>query len=120
MGRTGTSLFPMSALLAYLTVRPLTPGPLFMFQKGTPLSRVQLVTQLCEVLSQIGLEVANYLGHSLRIGTASTAARAGLSNSFIQTLGRWKSLTFTTYIRTPVKDLVAASAVLASSTGGRC
>ena len=120
MGRTGTSLCPVSALLAYLAVRPSNPGPLFVFYDGTPLSRARLVTELREVLSQIGLEVANYSGHSFRIGAATTAARAGLSDSFIQALGRWKSLAFTTYIRTPVEDLVAASAVLANSPGGRC
>ena len=80
----------MSALLAYLVVRPSTPGPLFVFHDGTPLSRARLVTQLHvhEVLSQIGLKVANCSGHSFRIGAVTTAARAGLSDLFTQTLGR--------------------------------
>lgn len=53
-------LCPVSALLAYLAVRPPNPGPLFVFDDGTPLSRVQLVTHLCKVLSQIGEDVANF------------------------------------------------------------
>ena len=77
MGRTGTPLCPVSALLAYLAVRPPNPGPLFVFQDGTPLSRVQLVTHLRKALSQVGEEVASFSGHSFRIGAASTAARAG-------------------------------------------
>ena len=108
IGRTDTSLCPVSALLAYLAVRMPNLGPLFVFQDGTLLSREQLV-------EQIGLDVANYSGHGFRIGAASTAAMAGFNDSFIKTLGRWKSLAFTTYIRPPVEDLAGASAVLTSS-----
>ena len=112
LGRTGNLLCPVSAVLAYLAVRPPTPGPLFLFQDGTPLSRSQLVSHLREALTQLGVDVTNYSGHSFRIGAASTAAKAGFSDSFIQTLGRWRSNAFTAYIRTPVEDLVAAAAVL--------
>ena len=114
MGRTGTQLCPVSAVLAYLAIRPPTEGPLFIFNNGTPLSRNQLVRHLREALSQIGVDVNKYSGHSFRIGAATTAAAAGLSDSFIQTLGRWKSSAFTAYIRTPVEDLAAASAMIAT------
>ena len=114
IGRTGTVICPVSALLAYLAIRSPSPGPLFIFHDGTPLSRQQLIAHLRKALAGIGVDVANYSGHSFRIGAASTAARAGFSDSFIQKLGRWKSLAFTTYIRTPVEDLAAASAILAS------
>ena len=77
------------------------------------------MAHLHSALAGIGVDVANYSGHSFRIGAASTAAKAGFSNSFIQILGRWKSLAFTTYIRTHVEDLVAASAVLANPPSGQ-
>ena len=112
LGRTGNILCPVSAVLAYLAIRPSTPGPLFIFQDGTPLGRDRLVSQLRDTLSQLGVDVTKFSGHSFRIGAASTAAKAGFSDSFIQKLGRWKSDAFTTYIRTPVEDLAAASAVL--------
>ena len=112
LGRTGTSLCPVSAVLAYLAIRPSSPGPLFVFQDGTPLTRTQLVSHLKEAFSCIGETTANYSGHSFRIGAATTAARAGLSDSFIQTLGRWRSSAFTTYIRSPADDQAAASATL--------
>ena len=115
LGRTGTSICPVSAMLAYLAVRPTTPGPLFLFQDGTPLSRSQLVVHLRDALSQLGMDVARFSGHSFRIGAASTAARAGFSDSFIQSLGRWKSSAFKTYIRTPADVLAAASAKLANT-----
>ena len=90
LGRTGDTLCPVAAVLGYLAIRPAKLGPLFVFQDGTPLSRVRMVTHLREAL-----------------------LRAGLNDSFIQTLGRWKSSAFMAYIRTPVDDLVAVTAKLA-------
>ena len=94
----------ISTVLAYLAVRSPNPGPLFVFQDGTPLSREQLIAHQRKALQQIGLDVANYSGHSFGIGAASTEARAGFSDSFIETRRRWQSIAFTTYIRTPVED----------------
>lgn len=113
LGRTGDpTLCPVSAVLGYLAIRPPDPGPLFVFQNGTPLSRAHLVTHLREALSQVGVDMTNYSGHSFRVGAASTAARVGFTDSFIQTLGRWKSAAFIAYIRTPVEDLVSVAARL--------
>ena len=109
LGRTGDILCPVVSLLAYLAMRPPSPGPLFIFMDGTPLSRARLVTHVREALSQAGIDTARYSGHSFRIGAATTAARAGFSDSFIQTLGRWKSSAFTAYIRTPPEDLIAVT-----------
>ena len=114
LGRTGNELCPVSAVLAYLAIRQPAPGPLFIFEDGTPLTRRQLITRLHEALSQVGIDVNNVSGHSFRIGAASTAAKAGFSDSFIQTLGRWKSSAFTAYIRTPIENLITASASLSS------
>ena len=110
--RTGNILCPVSAMLVYLAICPPTPGPLFIFQDGSHLSRDRLVTHMRDTLSQLGVDVTKFSGHGFRIGAASSAAKAGFSDSFIQKLGRWKSDAFTTYIRTPVEDLAAASAVL--------
>ena len=115
VGRTFNAICPVSALLSYLALRPQTPGPLFIFQDGTPLSRPSLVSHLRDALQSIGLDAAKFSGHSFRIGAASAAARAGFSDSFIKTLGRRKSAAFTRYIRTPIQDITAATAVLATS-----
>ena len=113
LGRTGETLCPVSAMLGYLAMRPGSLGPLFIFENGTPLSKTLLIRYLRDALQKAGVSTDNYTGHSFRIGAASAAAQAGLSDSLIQSLGRWKSSAFTTYIRTPVEQLVSVSARLA-------
>ena len=109
IGHTGGSICPVAALLAYLAVRSSAPGPLFIRENGSPLTRVYLVAAVRSALSQAGINVQGYSGHSFRIGAASAAAAAGLSDSLIQSLGRWKSSAFMTYIRTPPEHLIAVS-----------
>ena len=112
LGATGDHLCPVVAMLAYLAIRPQSPGPLFLFQDGSTLSRPKLIQSLRGALAAAGIDDSRFSGHSFRIGAATTAARAGLSDSLIQTLGRWKSSAFLLYIRTPVHHLTAVSASL--------
>ena len=113
LGRTNDSLCPVSAILAYLAVRPQSPGPLFILKNGAPLSQRKFVSSLRGALSQAGISTTGYSGHSLRIGAATTAATLGLSDSLIKSLGRWKSSVFNTYIRKSGYELATASAHLA-------
>ena len=114
LGATGTALCPVASVLGYLTIRPPTPGPLFLFRDGSTLSRSRLIQSLRQVLGTAGVDCSRYSGHSFRIGAATTAARMGVSDSLIKTLGRWKSSAFTLYIRTPWQDLTAVSSTLVS------
>ena len=113
LGKTGEVLCPVAAVLGYLAIRPAHQGPLFVLEDGTPLSKTCLVNHLQEALRKAGINTANYTGHSFRIGAASAAAQAGFSDSLIQTLGRWKSSAFTSYIRTPREKLISVAAQLA-------
>ena len=88
LGRTNTVPCPVAAILSYLSLCPPTPGPLFVFQNGTPLTREALVVSLRAALAQAGINSTPYSGHSFRIGAASAAAQVGYSDSFIQQLGR--------------------------------
>ena len=109
LGATGDILCPVAATLGYLAIRPSLTGPLFLFQDNSPLSRPRLVQSLRHALTAAGIDDSNFNGHSFRIGAATAAARRGLSDSLIQTLGRWKSSAFTRYIRTPWQQLTQAS-----------
>ena len=111
-GITGDVLCPVAAMLGYLALRPPSPGPLFIFSDGATLSRTRLVQSLRQALQLVGVEDSHYSGHSFRIGAVTTAAKVGLSDSLIQTLGRWKSSAFSTYIRTPWQTFTAVSATL--------
>ena len=114
LGSTGDILCPVAAVLGYLAIRPSSPGPLFLFNDGSVLSRPRLVQALHQALRAAGVDDSRFSGHSFRIGAATTAARVGLPDSLIITLGRWKSSTFARYIRTSWQDLSAVSAALAT------
>ena len=68
---------------------------------------------LSQALALVGIDSAAFTGHSFRIGAATSAAGADMPDSLIQTLGRWKSAAFLSYIRTPREVLSAASVALA-------
>ena len=91
LGATGSPLCPVQALWQYLALRGPTPGPLFIQSSGTPLSRKFLVDQLHQALLMAGIDASSYNSHSFHIGAATTAAKQGIEDSLIQTLGRWKS-----------------------------
>ena len=109
LGRTGDTLCPLSALLAYLAIRPPTPGPLFLLRSGQPLSRGGLVSAVRLALGSTDLDISRFNGHSFRIGAATAAAEAGIPDSTIKLLGRWRSSAFTRYLRPPVHSLAAVS-----------
>ena len=113
LGRTFQPLCPVAAVLSYLAIHSSSPGPFFVFSDGSPLSRDRLVSALSQALKELGLDSSSYKGHSFRIGAATAAAKAGLSDSLIQVLGRWRSSAFLSYIRTPKDVLLAASVSLA-------
>ena len=88
MGCTFHTLCPVVALLRYLAIRPVAPGPLFIFQDGSTLSKRKLSGALNAALEAAGINSGKYTGHSFRIGTATAAAAAGLVDSLIKSLGR--------------------------------
>ena len=112
LGRTGGILCPVSAVLSYLAIRPSSPGPMFILLSGNPLSRDALVTAIRRALGSTTRDVSLFNGHSFRIGAATTAAQAGIPDSTIMQLGRWKSSAFMRYLRPPVETMAAFSSRL--------
>ena len=112
MGRTGNTICPIDACLAYVAVRGDSPGPFFMTQESKPLLKPSFVFEVRKALSAVGLPAGDYAGHSFRIGAATAAAAAGIEDSTIQLLGRWNSAAFLSYVRTPRQKLASASTLI--------
>ncbi|XP_032231616.1 uncharacterized protein LOC116614582 [Nematostella vectensis] len=111
IGRAKPPVCAVEAVLGYPARRGGAPGPLFVMESGQPLSRQKLTSWLREILQLEGVP-GNYSSHSFRIGAATVAACNGLPDHLIQTLGRWTSGAYRSYIRTPADVLAGASSKL--------
>ena len=109
VGKTGSDLCPVSAVLAYLVVRGKKEGPLVTYQDGWYLTRQRLVAEVRDALERAGLDQSRYCGHSYRIGAATTAAERGIEDAIIKTLGRWRSLAYLDFIKIPREQLAGYS-----------
>ena len=114
LSRTGTDLCPVSALLAYLAIRGDVPGPLFIHQDRSPLTKHKLILMLRSTLQEAGIDATYYSGHSFRIGAATTAAACGISETIIMQMGRWRSSAYQAYIKIPTRDLATIAHKIAS------
>ena len=112
VGKTGSDLCPVSAVLAYLAVRGKKEGPLFTYHDGRYLTCQRLVAEVRDALERAGLDQSRYCGHSFRIGAATTAAERGIEDAIIKTLGRWRSLAYLDYIKIPREQLAGYSGKL--------
>ena len=117
MQATNNQLCPVEAVTTYVGMRGASPGPFFRWQDGAPLTKAQFVVKVRETLVRSGIPIEGYSGHSFRIGAATEAARAGVSDSTIQSLGRWASAAFLRYIRTPRERLAGTTRAMARNTG---
>lgn len=98
-GSTYLHLCPVKAMHEYLGCRPGLSGPLFVHFGGEPLTTFQFTHILKKGVKQLGLNPEFFSPHSFRIGAATAAAMAGVSDDEIKKLGRWKSSAFRLYIR---------------------
>lgn len=108
IGKGSPPLCALQAVLAYLSRRGNAPGPLFRLQSGEPLSRPLLNKWLSTIMETAGIP-GKFSSHSFRIGAATVAARNGIPDHLIQTLGRWSSNAYQMYIRTPADVLASLS-----------
>ena len=113
IGKTGNHLCPVMALLNYLVLRGNSPGSFFQFQDGTPLTKARFVSGFQSALTRAGIQAHLYSGYSFRSGAVTTAASQGIKDSIIQTLGRWRSSAYLTYMRIPPENLAALSSSIA-------
>ena len=115
IGMTACILCPVAAVLSYISIRGTAPGPFFLFSNGQPLTKPLFTKHIRTVLQEIGLPDQDFAGHSFRIGAATAAAKVGIEDSTIKTLGRWNSSAFLAYIRSPPEQLAQVARSLAKS-----
>ena len=86
-----------------------------MFDDGAYLTRQQFARvsgyMVASTLQRVGIDDKRFKMHSFRIGAATTAKEAGISDVHIKMLGRWKSSAHQSYIyiRTPRDQLAKLS-----------
>ena len=87
------------AVQQYLLLRGLKHGPLFLDRAGNAVMRSDFDRVLRKAVIFNRIDPAHFKGHSFRIGAATAAAEAGIPDSQIREMGRWKSDAFKKYIR---------------------
>ena len=97
LARNDTGLCPIKAYQKYIKSRSFQEGPFFVFKDSsflTPQTFNQIIKSALPPTQQ-----GVYSSHSLRSGAASTAAAKGYPTYIIQSLGRWSSEAYRTYIQ---------------------
>ena len=114
-----TDLCPYRALTQYLELRKtifpnnlLPNSPFFLTENGKALCRSYYMMHIKHILARLGYDNSHYSGHSMRIGAATSASAARLEDHLIQTLGRWSSDCYKTYIHTPIHVIKDAQLAL--------
>ena len=115
LGKSTYTVCPVDALVQYLAVRGGTPGPLFLLPNNQSLTRALFSSALKKAFQELHMDHRKFNTDSIRIGAATSAKRAGVSDSHLKALGRWRSDTYLKYVRLSPKDLARLSKSLASS-----
>jgi len=66
------------------------------------------------ILKEVGLDTIHYNTHSFRIGVATSAKSAGLTESQIKSMSHWKSDAYCHYIKPSSSQLASFSNLLVS------
>ena len=114
LGATEDDICPVKALMPYLAIRGSQPGPLFLTKDNHYLTQSAFRANLSSLLQEVGLDTKSYNTHSFRIGAATSAESAGLTESQIKSMGRWKSDAYRRYIKPTPLQMAPLSKVLAS------
>jgi hypothetical protein len=97
--------------------RPKYNAPFFSTSDGWKLTYKVMNKAIKDTAIHFGFNPEKFSTHSLRIGGASILAAAGVPDSLIQLLGRWRSLTFLQYIRLTTTQYKRASRAFTNTNG---
>jgi hypothetical protein len=117
-----TPTCPINAIKPLLLHQKDSCLPLLALSDNKPLTTkvliqgIRLLIKSVEAKHKLGLEHNNFSGYSLRRGGATSLYEAGLSETTIKTMGRWRSYCFRLYVDTPL--YVLKNAQVSMSTLG--
>ena len=108
IAKQGSHPCPVRWLAEYVRRRPVSTQDdlFFVLEENSPISAVWFRSMLKEWCGSGG-QRGDYNTHSLRIGGATAAWAAGLSEGEIQRMGRWTSRCFMRYIKPDSRQLAA-------------
>ena len=89
-----------------------TGWPPFICENNHYLTQPVFRSYLKKLLQDLNLDPSCYNAHSFRIGAATSAEAAGLTESQIKTLGRWRSDAYHCYIKPMHSQLAHLSKLL--------
>ena len=117
--KSHTSICPFNCVSRYLSLRRSLfdchdLSPFFVDDCNRPLTRHMFVSYIKAVLDRLKLNSVLYNGHSFRIGAATSAAKAGVPDHLIKTLGRWSSDCYQRYIFTSQASIKRAQTSMLS------
>ena len=115
LGCTSHEICPVRAIVPFLGARGNKPGPLFILRNDKMLTREMFGSALDRILTQLHLNKEHFNTHSFRIGAATSAKQAGMSDIHIKMLGRWRSDAYQRYVRMSPTDLAGLSKKLIPS-----
>ena len=105
LGKTIHAVCPVDALMHYLAIQGDTSGPLFLVSNNQSLTRASFRASLKNLFKNYTWTIASLIC----TGVATSAKRAGVSNSYLKALGRWKSDAYLKYVQLSLKDLARSS-----------
>lgn len=117
----GSILTPVTELLRLFRVDRVPPEayattPLFRRASGKPYTTDYVREIVRFLMSSVGLPPLLYGGHSLRIGGASAALAANVSEAVIRAMGRWDSDVYELYLRGSMDSARRMGSVIASTS----
>lgn len=100
------------AMTEYMQTRNIGADDAALFVGGdgnAPLTVAELLKHTRALLAAAGIaDASKYAGHSFRRGGATSLHYAGVPDSLIRVMGRWRSFTFARYIDVPFDKVVSA------------
>ena len=113
LGKTESSVCPVKAIIPYLAIRGYLQNPYFCC-KMIECSLVRFLAQPLIPFSQKCTWTKETLIHSFRIGAATSAINAGITDAQVKILGRWRSDAYQRYVKTTPSELAKLSKKLAA------